>query len=81
MASYYLKYFPLMETVAQEIISRLSVDANQECRSALVEYMEMEDMIFEQVKRGTKDSCAGSALNTSEGYKSSHPFHFVELEA
>ena len=49
LASFYLRRIPLMNNVTQEIISKLGMDANQECRHALTQYMEMEDMIFEQV--------------------------------
>ena len=51
MATHYLQRIPMMNTVTQQIISTLGMDANQECRHALTQYMEMEDMIFEQVER------------------------------
>ena len=43
-----------MENVAQEIISRLGLAAFQDCKRAVIEYMDMEKMIFEQVSKVQK---------------------------
>ena len=59
IASHYLRRFPLMVTLAQEIISKTCFEANKECKVALTQYMEMEDMIFEQVRSRNKNIRSG----------------------